>query len=351
MDFTMQNFFKKCFVFLAIIMCVAAPVIPAYADENTPASTTTTDVRNQIETKVPNTESTSSVDCRTFLGLNSWDCGIKTNPDNEEDLKSNAQIISSNILDIIVGLIAYFFIGYVIYGGYLYIFSSGDPTKVAASKRTLTNACIGLLIAACAKIIFSSIGIALISNGDPNAFQGCSEQDCTSSGFGLVSNLIGWVIGIAGVVSAAYVVTGGIGYVTSAGDPNKLQKSKNTIIYALIGLIVVALSLSIKDFAINIANNAAANGDGDISGPLITLLNTVIGFSSIVSVGFIIKGGIDYMTSSGDPTKVKKAKDTILYACIGLIVCVLSFAIVNWAIGITPNSATNPNNNEVVEQS
>jgi hypothetical protein len=46
------------------------------------------------------------------------------------------------------------------------------------------------------------------------------------------------------------------------------------------------------------------------------------------------------MTSSGDPGKVKAAKDTILYACIGLVVCVLSFAIVNWAVGIINGSST-----------
>ena len=38
------------------------------------------------------------------------------------------------------------------------------------------------------------------------------------------------------------------------------------------------------------------------------------------------------MTSSGDAGKVKKAKDTILYGVIGLVVCVLAFAIVNFVI-------------------
>ena len=39
------------------------------------------------------------------------------------------------------------------------------------------------------------------------------------------------------------------------------------------------------------------------------------------------------MTSSGDAGKVKKAKDTILYGVIGLIVVALAFAIVNFVIG------------------
>ena len=38
------------------------------------------------------------------------------------------------------------------------------------------------------------------------------------------------------------------------------------------------------------------------------------------------------MTSSGDTTKVEKAKKTILYALIGMIICVLAFAIVNFTI-------------------
>ena len=44
------------------------------------------------------------------------------------------------------------------------------------------------------------------------------------------------------------------------------------------------------------------------------------------------------MTSTGDAGKVKQAKDTILYAVIGLIICALAFAIVNWTIGILNDS-------------
>ena len=38
------------------------------------------------------------------------------------------------------------------------------------------------------------------------------------------------------------------------------------------------------------------------------------------------------MMSQGDPGKTKKAKDTILYGLIGLIVCLLAFAIVQFVI-------------------
>ncbi len=63
------------------------------------------------------------------------------------------------------------------------------------------------------------------------------------------------------------------------------------------------------------------------------IINAVIGVLGLACVVVLIIGGVNYMTSSGDAGKVKKAKDTILYAIIGLVVCVLAFAIVNFVIG------------------
>ena len=75
------------------------------------------------------------------------------------------------------------------------------------------------------------------------------------------------------------------------------------------------------------------NNSSDQFAPTITgILNAIIGIAGLVAVIFIIIGGINYMTSAGDAAKVKKGKDTILYALIGLIICALSFAIVNWVI-------------------
>lgn len=62
------------------------------------------------------------------------------------------------------------------------------------------------------------------------------------------------------------------------------------------------------------------------------IINAIIAVLGIVAVLVIILGGVQYMTSSGDSAKVKKAKDTILYGVIGLVICVLAFAIVNFVI-------------------
>ena len=77
----------------------------------------------------------------------------------------------------------------------------------------------------------------------------------------------------------------------------------------------------------------ATSGD-DLVANITNIINGVIAALGIVAVIIIIIGGVSYMTSSGDAARLKKAKDTILYACIGLVISVLSFAIVNFTISI-----------------
>lgn len=71
---------------------------------------------------------------------------------------------------------------------------------------------------------------------------------------------------------------------------------------------------------------------GDLQTDVTAILNAVIGVLGLACVIVMIIGGVNYMTSSGDAGKVKKAKDTILYGLIGLVICVLAFAIVNFLI-------------------
>ena len=78
--------------------------------------------------------------------------------------------------------------------------------------------------------------------------------------------------------------------------------------------------------------NTVGNNSDNLIEVVTGIINAVIGVLGIVAVIVIIMGGVSYMTSSGDAAKVKKAKDTILYGVIGLVICVLAFAIVNFVV-------------------
>lgn len=66
------------------------------------------------------------------------------------------------------------------------------------------------------------------------------------------------------------------------------------------------------------------------AGTKITQLLVVI--SGLVSVVFVIIGGIGYITSGGDSKKTASAKNTILYACIGVVVTLLAQSLVTFIL-------------------
>ena len=68
----------------------------------------------------------------------------------------------------------------------------------------------------------------------------------------------------------------------------------------------------------------------DLVKNIVNLLLTILGFIAVI---MIIIGGIRYTTSNGDPANTKAAKDTVLYAVVGLVVAILAYAIVNFVVG------------------
>ncbi len=79
------------------------------------------------------------------------------------------------------------------------------------------------------------------------------------------------------------------------------------------------------------ANNAAAGCTGE--GIFKTITNVLLFLIGAISVIMLIIGGIRYVVSGGDSSAVTGAKNTILYAIVGIVVAILAYALVNFVIG------------------
>jgi cytochrome bd-type quinol oxidase subunit 2 len=82
---------------------------------------------------------------------------------------------------------------------------------------------------------------------------------------------------------------------------------------------------------------AGANCDPDedgsrVSGAIETTINIFSIIVGIVAVIMLIIGGLKYITSAGDASSIASAKNTIIYAIVGLIVVVLAQAIIRFVI-------------------
>jgi hypothetical protein len=83
----------------------------------------------------------------------------------------------------------------------------------------------------------------------------CNNIDGSGSGNSKVNDLIRQIINIfsviVGAVAVVMIIVGGFRYVTSGGDSGKVGSAKNTILYALIGLVIVALAQVIVKFVLS----------------------------------------------------------------------------------------------------
>lgn len=216
----------------------------------------------------------------SFLGLKPWYDGLTTSsglktpktecPSGSYDcveLKTYIWTIVFNVLTDLTLLGAYLTIGFVLYGGYQYILSSGSTEKALRGKKTIYTAFIGLAIILLASVIFNVIKYAFLKgSGDTETIttaDGIALTIPNTSADLLFINALQWIIGIAGLVAVIFIVYGGCLYVSSRGEPTKIETAKKSIIYAVIGLFIVGVSQVITGF---VSSNIRAARDSAING-------------------------------------------------------------------------------------
>lgn len=81
---------------------------------------------------------------------------------------------------------------------------------------------------------------------------GCATNGATSDKLTTLIKLIINIISVVvGVVAVIMIVFGGLKYITSGGESSNVSSAKNTILYAIIGLVVVALAQFIVRFVLD----------------------------------------------------------------------------------------------------
>ncbi len=71
-----------------------------------------------------------------------------------------------------------------------------------------------------------------------------------------IRSIIKVVAGLAGLVATGFFVVGGFGYITSSGNPEKLDKSKQTLVWSAIGLAIVIAAFVISNIVTDLATGA-----------------------------------------------------------------------------------------------
>lgn len=122
-----------------------------------------------------------------------------------------------------------------------------------------------------------------------------------------------------------------------------MKKTIKTFIFAALLAVGVATPFFVGDaaFAVNPIQSACSSSGSasslcedsegnSVESVVQIIVNVLLFIIGLISVIMIIVGGLRYATSGGNASSVSAAKNTILYAVIGLAIALFSFAIVSW---------------------
>ncbi len=123
---------------------------------------------------------------------------------------------------------------------------------------------------------------------------------------------------------------------------------RHTTTLAVIAIVAFNVLFITPSFAADLTIQGGANSakgadqQSDLfgsAGVFKTITNTLLFILGAISVIMIIIGGLRYVISGGDSSAVNAAKNTILYAIVGVIVAILAYAVINFVIGSFTNGS------------
>jgi hypothetical protein len=155
----------------------------------------------------------------------------------------------------------------------------------------------------------------------------------------VIEAMLSAIQNVVGALGIAFLVIGGIMYITAGGKDSQLTLAKNTIISALIGLTLAigapSLLKEIKDIAGGSPTAIPATSFGDI---LMNVLNFVLGIIGTLAILTFIYSGLIYLRARGDASQVESAKKLALYSIIAVLISGGSLLIIETVINLMNNT-------------
>ena len=102
---------------------------------------------------------------------------------------------------------------------------------------------------------------------------------------------------------------------------------------------IVALYVAIGSLILLVPVASAAAADvSQVENFIRDIIKVVAGIAGLIATGFFVVGGFGYITSSGNPQHLDKAKSTLLWSGIGLAIVIAAFVVSNIIVQLATNA-------------
>ena len=177
-------------------------------------------------------------------------------------------------------------------------------------------------------------GGVTICTGDGVINSGLQGDQLPAFVWKIATNILFDLFLAIGYIAMGFVVYGGYQYIMAQGDPAKAARGKKTLTNATIGTIIAMGATVIVNTVSNIIGldqqlGWNQNNNWNKIGNIFAWAYSMAG---LIAVVFIVKGGIEFMISQGDPGQIQKAKRELIYAIVGLAIVILAALITGTVI-------------------
>ena len=146
----------------------------------------------------------------------------------------------TSLLNSLQGIIVVISIIFIVIGAILYITSAGDEKRMTTAKAAITASMIGLAIGVAAPSFLKEIYIILKPTGSLPTAVVAAPSFAT-----IALNTLNFLLGVVGVITIIMLVVGGIMYLTSAGNENKIDTAKKIVKWSIVGIAITLAALVI----------------------------------------------------------------------------------------------------------
>ncbi len=200
----------------------------------------------------------------------------------------------------------------------LRVMFSNDESGIEKARKGLGAVFVGIVL----MLLATTLATLLYSGG-------------LSSGGEITGEIVGlsdWIAGIAAVLGLLMIIVSALRAVISFGEEEAYGKVRTSVLYAVIGLIIIALDKTILVTAILSGSPGSSGSSGTIIGFVVTQLNFLLGFVTLIALVVVIYAGIRLVANFGNEEVYAQSKGIILRAILGLLVISLSYVMAQFVV-------------------
>ena len=142
-----------------------------------------------------------------------------------------------------------------------------------------------------------------------------------------IINVTNVAIGYVGTLALAVIVIAGFYLILGFGNETSKETAKKIILYAAVGIAIVALSSQIVALFQALPTGTDVTGSLELRPRVLTIINLVFKYVAMILLVVIFIAGLIMLTSGGDEGRRDSARKMLVYALIGTVIIVFARAI------------------------